>query len=157
VLLIACVNVANLLLARGAARAREITIRASLGASRWRIVRQLLIESAMLSIVGGGVGFGTAIYAVRLVAVAVTSGTVGPQPFWLNWSMDWRVYLFFGAVSTLACLMFGLAPALHISRLGAGRANDAAHTVAGGVQARRWTAALIVTQLALTLVLLSGA
>lgn len=155
VLLIACANVANLLLARSAHRAREISVRVALGATRWRIVRQLLLESVLLSIVAGLFGLALASVGIRMFD-AVTQD-VG-KPYWMVFSMDARVFAFFAAVCLLTGVLFGLAPALHVSKSDlndvlkeGGRGN------AGGVRARRWTSALIVVELALTLVLLAGA
>jgi predicted permease len=155
VLLIACANVANLLLARSAHRAREISLRVAVGASRWRIVRQLLIESVLLAVVAGLFGLALAYVGVRLFDAATQD--VG-KPYWMVFSIDMSVFAFFAAVCLLTGVLFGLAPALHVSKTDlndvlkeGGRGN------AGGVRARRWTGALIVIELALTLVLLAGA
>src|SRR6185295_3476205 len=157
VLLIACVNVANLLLARSTQRSREIAIRASLGATRWRIVRQLLIESALLAALAGVVGLAASIYGVRLISAAVLDPTQ-PPPFWLDWAVDNRGYLFLVAISCLATLLFGLLPALHISRTDVHETlKDGGRSASGGARARRWTSVLMVGELALTVVLLAGA
>ena len=155
VLLIACANVANLLLARAAQRAREMAVRVSLGATRWRIVRQLLIESILLAVIGGAFGLLLAVAATRWFD-AVTQG-VG-RPFFIQFTMDRRVFAFFAAVCLATGVIFGLAPALHLSKTdvievikGGGRGGG------GGLRVRRWTSALIVGELALTLVLLAGA
>ena len=159
VLLIACVNVANLLLARAVHRSREIAIRSSLGATRWRIVRQLLAESVLLAVIAGVVGFVLFLNGVAIFRVSVDGmiGVDGPSPFWMNFSVDARVYAFLAIVGLGTSLVFGLAPALHVSRNGNVWFKDGGRAVAGGSHAHRWTAALIVAQLALTLVLLAGA
>jgi putative ABC transport system permease protein len=155
VLLIACANVANLLLARSANRAREISVRIALGATRWRIIRQLLIESVLLSVIAGLFGLGLAVIGIRLFDAATQDAG---KPYWMVFSMDPVVFAFFAAVCFATGIIFGLAPALHVSKTDlndvlkeGGRGN------AGGVRARRWTSALIVVELALTLVLLAGA
>jgi predicted permease len=155
VLLIACANVANLLLARSAQRAREISVRVALGATRWRIVRQLLLESVLLSIVAGVFGLGLSIVGVRLFDAATQDAG---KPYWMVFSMDASVFAFLASICLATGILFGLAPALHVSKTDlndvlkeGGRGN------AGGVRARRWTSALIVVELALTLVLLAGA
>jgi putative ABC transport system permease protein len=155
VLLIACANVANLLLARSAARAREISVRIALGATRWRIVRQLLIESVLLSIVAGIFGLGLSAIGIRLFDAATQDAG---KPYWMVFTMDTTVVAFFAVICLGTGVIFGLAPALHVSKTDlndvlkeGGRSNS------GGVRARRWTSALIVVELALTLVLLAGA
>lgn len=158
VLLIACANVANLLLARSSSRTREIAVRASLGATRGRIVRQLLVESVLLACAGGLLGLGLAILGVRLFDAATAAPELG-KPYWMTFSMDPVVFLYLAAICVATGIIFGLAPALHVSRTDV---NDVlketgGRSAAGGVRTRRWTGALIVTELVLTLVLLAGA
>jgi putative ABC transport system permease protein len=156
VLLIACANVANLLLARAAQRSREIAVRVSLGASRWRIVRQLLVESLLLSILSGVLGLGLSTIGVRMFDAATTG--VG-KPYWMTFTMDPVVFGFLAAICVGTGVLFGLAPALHVSKTdvhevlkeGGGRSGT------GGMRARRWTSVLIVVEVMLTLVLLAGA
>ncbi len=155
VLLIACANVANLLLARSAARTREMSVRVSLGASRWRIVRQLLVESVVLSIIGGVLGLGLAFVGVRLFDAATQD--VG-KPYWIQFTMDARVFGFFAAICLGTGIVFGLAPALHVSKADLNEVlKEGGRSGSSGVRARRWTGVLIVAELALTLVLLAGA
>ena len=155
VLLIACSNVANLLLAQAADRAREIGVRVSLGATRWRIVRQLLVESVMLSLVSGVVGLGLAQLGIKWFD-AETQG-VG-KPYWMVFQMDARTFAFFVAVSVLSGILFGLMPALHISKTNLNEVlKEGGRTGGGGTRTRRWAGALVVTQVTLTLVLLAGA
>ncbi|HEV3060002.1 MAG TPA: ABC transporter permease [Vicinamibacterales bacterium] len=156
VLLIACANVANLLLARSASRSREIAVRVSLGASRWRIVRQLLVESLLLALAAGAVGFGLSVFGVRLFD-AITSD-VG-KPYWMKFTMDRTVLAFLAVVCVGTGVLFGLAPALHVSRTDVNEVMKEAggRSGTGGMRARRWTSALIVLEIVLTLVLLAGA
>jgi len=155
VLLIACANVANLLLARSAARAREICIRVSLGASRWRIVRQLLVESVLLALISGALGYVLAIFGVRWFD-SVTQN-VG-KPYWIRFTMDGTVFAFLAAVCLGTGVLFGLAPALHVSKTDVNEVlkEAAGRSGTGGQRARRWAGVLIVGELALTLVLLAG-
>ena len=113
VLLIACVNVANLLLVRSTKRAREIAIRISIGATRWRIVRQLLVESVLLAALGGGLGLLLAFAGTRWFDAA-TQGL--GRPYYLQFTMDERVLAFFATVCLATGILFGLAPALHTSK-----------------------------------------
>jgi predicted permease len=156
VLLIACANVANLLLARSAQRAREIGVRVSLGATRWRIVRQLLVESVLLALASGVLGLVLALAGTRWFEAATAD--VG-KPYWIRFTMDGSVFAFFAAVCLATGIVFGLAPALHISRTDINEVlkESGGRSGGGGSRARRWTGALIVVELALTLVLLAGA
>jgi len=155
VLLIACSNVANLLLARAAHRSREIAVRVSLGATRWRIVRQLLVESVLLAFISGVVGLAVAQILIRWFDGETQN--VG-KPYWMTFEMDGSVFAFFGVVCLLTGIVFGIAPALHISKTNVNEVlKEAGRSGSGGRRARRWTAALVVVELALTLVLLAGA
>jgi putative ABC transport system permease protein len=152
VLLVACVNVANLMLARATARQREFALRAALGASRWRIMRQLLIESLLLASAGGVLGFVLSIWALRLLLTAIP----GDLPFWMNFNLDWRVLGFTLAITLLTGLIFGAMPALQTSRVDlndtlkeGGRGNS-------GVRSRA-RSLLVVSEIAMSLVLLVGA
>ena len=155
VLLIACANVANLLLSRSTNRAREISVRISLGASRWRVVRQLLIESVLLATVSGLAGLGIAAIGIRLFDRATQD--VG-RPYWIQFTMDGTVLGFFALVCLGTGIIFGLAPALHVSKTDVNEVlKEGGRTGSAGVRARRWTGALMVAELTLTVVLLAGA
>src|SRR5215510_9772713 len=152
VLLVACVNVANLMLARATARHKEFALRAALGASRWRIMRQLLIESMLLAIAGGVLGFVLSIWALHLLLTAIPIDL----PFWMNFDLDLRVLGFTLGITLLTGLIFGAVPALQTSRVNlndtlkeGGRGNS-------GVRSRV-RSVLVVTEIAMSLVLLVGA
>ncbi len=155
VLLIACSNVANLLLARAAKRTSEVSVRVAVGASRWQVVRQLLIESLLLALVAGALGLLLSVAGIRWFDAETQ--TVG-KPFWMVFTMDWRKFAFLLAVCVATGVLFGLAPALHVSRTNINETlKEGGRSGSGGIRARRWTTGLIVAQLALTLVLLAGA
>jgi putative ABC transport system permease protein len=155
VLLIACANVANLLLARSAQRSREIAVRVSLGASRWRIVRQLLVESVVLAIVSGVIGLGLSLIGIRLFDAETSA--VG-KPYWMEFTLDPIVFFFLAAICLGTGIAFGLAPALHVSKTDVNEVlKEGGRSGTGGIRARRWTSALIVVEVVLTLVLLAGA
>jgi putative ABC transport system permease protein len=155
VLLIACANVANLLLARAIQRTRDTSIRTALGASRWRIVRQLLVESVVLSVLGGVLGLGIGLLGVRWIDVATLPTG---RPYWLDFTMDFRVFGYFAAVSVLTGILFGLAPALQISKSSVSEnLKEGGRGASGGKRSGRMTDALLVGQIGLTIVLLVGA
>src|SRR5579871_2359154 len=158
VLLIACFNVANLLLARSTQRSREIAVRISLGASRWRIVRQLLIESLLLAAISGVAGFAIGYAGIRMLDRTLSDPNLG-KPYWMTFTLDPLVIGFFATVCISTALLFGLAPALHVSKTDVNDVLKEAggRSGTGAVGARRWTAALIVLEVTLTLVLLAGA
>jgi len=153
VLLICCVNLANLLLARGVARQRELAVRLALGAGRGRLVRTLMMESVLLALLGGGLGIAFAHVALQTIGnLAATS-----VPFIREASLGGTVLAFTAGVSLLTALIFGLLPALRQSR---GEAVDALRTgtrSTGGPQVRAWQQGLLVGQIAAVLVLLASA
>ena len=156
VLFIACANVANLRLAQALRRMTETSIRTALGASRWRIVRQLLTESLLLSVLGGALGLGFAFVGVRLFDRAVAN--IGGKPYWIDFSIDYMVFGYLGIVCVGTAILFGLMPALKASRADLNASlKDGSRSSLGGLKSRRWTGALIVAELSLTLVLLVGA
>jgi predicted permease len=155
-LLIACANVANLMLVRSARRSREISIRTSLGATRWRIVRQLLVECLLVALAAGALGFALSIAGVRLYAYAVSGIDF---PYWYNerWTMDGRVFAFFATVCLGAGFLFGLVPALQLSRPEVNQSlKSTSRTSTGGHAQQRWTSVLLIVQVAFTLTLLTA-
>ncbi len=155
VLLIACANLANLMLARALGSSREISVRIALGAGRWRIIRQLLIESMMLSGLGGLAGWFIAKFGVRAYQAAMVS-----KSSWLilNYSMDARVLGYLIAISIGTGLVFGLAPALRLSRLDVNATlKDGGRGATGGGHAKHLSSLLVTAEMALAVVLLAGA
>ncbi|MFL6589537.1 MAG: ABC transporter permease [Chthoniobacterales bacterium] len=154
VLLIACANLANLLAARGAARAREFAVRSAVGASRGQIIRQLLIESLVLALVGGLLGIGLAAWG-RDVLVALSPPGV---PRFQNLSLNGWVLAFSVTLSVVTSLLFGLWPAWHTSRADISLAlNAGGRGSSDGPAARRSRDLLVIAEVALTLILLSAA
>ena len=155
VLLIACANVANLLLSRSVHRSREIAVRIALGATRWRVVRQLLVESVCLGVMGGVLGLGLAAIGVRLFDRAVADSG---KPYWVVFTMDYTVFGFLAMICVLTGIIFGLAPALQVTKTNVNEVlKEGGRGNAGGVRARWLTGTMVVLELALTLVLLVGA
>ncbi len=154
VLLIACANVANLQLARAFGRMREISIRVALGAGRWRIVRQLLIESLMLSAAGGAIGWLLALWGIHTFDAAVTPTG---KPAALDFSMDLRALLYLAAITIGTGLLFGLAPALRLSKLDVNTALKDGGRGSSAGRGKYLSGLLVVVEMALAVVLLAGA
>ena len=153
VLLIACVNVANLLLARGASRRKEVAIRGALGAGRRRVVGQLLVESLLLSVAGGVLGIGLAIPVLRYLSHAAPANVPRIQDAAINLPV-----LLFTLVLAIVCgLVFGLAPALRTSRMDLQEALRDGHRGSGGSVRDRLRTGLVVAEIAVALLLLDGA
>ena len=154
VLLIACVNVANLVLARGTARQHELALRRAVGASRARIVAQLFTESGMLALLGGILGLILGVWANRIIQLSLPS----EMPFWINFDLDSTVFVFVALLTMATTLVFGLLPAVEFS------GNAQSHLLhsegRGGstnVKRRRTTNLLLVSEIALSFVLLIAA
>lgn len=162
VLLIACVNVANLLLARAAGRQREIGVRLAMGASRGRIVRQLVTESVLLSMAGGAVGLLLAVWTLSALYPIVLSSVPLPEGlmagFSLNLAPDWRVFSFTLLLAALAGIGAGLAPALQASKPDLTRAlKDEGSALGQHLSQSRLRSALVVAQIAVCMALLVAA
>jgi predicted lysophospholipase L1 biosynthesis ABC-type transport system permease subunit len=143
-----------MLLSRAVGRQREISIRAAMGASRWRVIRQLLIESILLSVTGGLLGLALASWGTRAFNLAVSD--VG-KPYWIDFSMDHTVFGYFAFVSVFTGILFGLAPAMRASRVNLNETLKEGARSAGGKQSGYLSGALVVFQFVLALVLLTGA
>ncbi|HKZ02179.1 MAG TPA: ABC transporter permease, partial [Pyrinomonadaceae bacterium] len=153
VLLIACANVANLLLARASVRQKEIAIRAAIGATRGRVIRQLLTESLLLSIVGGVIGVLLALWAIEVLV----SSNPGNLPRVAEIRLDKEVLLFAFGLTTLTSVLFGLAPALQVSRNDLNDAlKDGMRDTGGGIRRNRIRSAFVISEIALSLILLAG-
>ncbi len=153
VLLIACANVANLLLARATSRQKEIAVRTALGASRFRIVRHLLTESLLLAVVSGAIGLLLSVWMTRLL-IAVSPAN---SPRFDEIAIDSRVFLFTFVVTILTALVFGLAPSLQLSRLGVNETlKESGRQGTPAVAGNRIGSLLMVTEIALSFILLVG-
>jgi predicted permease len=153
VLLIACANVTNMMLSRAQARSREIAVRAAIGASRWQIIRQLLVECVLLSTLGGLVGLVLARFGVHQFDLGTQD--VG-KPYWVLFEMDWRAFSYFAGISIMTGIIFGIVPAIRSSRVDLNTALK--DGTAGGTQKTgRLSGVLVAFQFALTVILLAGA
>jgi putative ABC transport system permease protein len=152
--LIACANVANLLLARGATRTKEIGIRLALGAGRGQIVRQLLAESLVLGLAGSALGLIFAVWGVDLMLAALPNEI----PYWINFNFDSRVFGFALGIGAVSSILFGLLPALQSSNPQlVDVLKEGGRSGGGGVKGQRVRNSLVVAEVALALVLLIGA
>ncbi|MGH9613269.1 MAG: ABC transporter permease [Bryobacteraceae bacterium] len=160
VLLIACANVANLLLARAAARQKEIAVRLSVGATRWRLIRQLMTESVLLAVAGGAVGSVFAFWSFDLLVRKLMSELPpGTPPLSLNLTPDVRVLAYALGISLLTGLAFGLLPALQASRpdLNAALKDEGAGFAGHALSKGRLRSVLVVAQVSVCLILLISA
>ncbi|MEO7082809.1 MAG: ABC transporter permease [Gemmatimonadaceae bacterium] len=155
VLLIACANVANLLLARAAARAKEMAVRVALGANSWRVIRQMLTESILVSLVGATLGVVFAFAFLGWIRASILGGI----PFWMRFTIDGPVLLFTVAVAVATGLLFGIVPALQSARpnLNETLRDAGARGSSAGRSRQRLRSSLVIGEVALSLVLLVGA
>ncbi len=154
VLMIACANVANLLLARAAVRQREISIRAALGAGKWRIIRQLLTEAILIGLLSAPLGIAIAWIGLQLVDRGIPADSV---PYFIHWSLDGRSLLYTVAISMLTGIIFGLAPALQAARTNLQDSLKEGARGATGGRRGRMRSVLVVAEIGMSLILLVGA
>ncbi len=154
VLIIACVNVSNLLVARASLRRREVAVRMALGAGRTRVVRQHLTEVLVLATAGGAIGVVLSIFGMRWFTRALS---VNPPPFWITFELDYRVLLFVGGLIILASLFAGALPALHAVRVSAGAVLKDHSRGSTSASLGRFSSVLVVGELAVSCGLLIAA
>jgi putative ABC transport system permease protein len=157
VLLIACANLANLMLSRAMGRAHEISIRVALGAGRWQIARQLIVESVLLSSIGGLFGWWVATWGVRTYALLERGPGLSPWRV-LDYTMDYRTLAYMVVMSVFTGMLFGIGPAIRLSRADVyGALREGGRGATGGVRRRRLSGLLVTGEVALAVVLLAGA
>jgi putative ABC transport system permease protein len=154
VLLIACVNVSNLLVARASLRRREVAVRMALGAGRHRVVRQHLTEVLVLATAGGAIGIVLSIFGMRWFTDALS---VNPPPFWISFELDYRVMLFVLGLIVLASVFAGTLPALHAARVSAATALKDDNRSSTSAKLGRFSSALVIAELAVSCGLLIAA
>jgi putative ABC transport system permease protein len=155
VLIIGCVNVANLLLARGAERQREIAVRLAIGAGRWQLVRQLLLEAVVIAVLSVPAALAVAWVAFGLLKSAMPASLIRFVPGWATMGIDWRLALFTFAAALIAAMVFGLVPALQVSRPQlTSSLRDGGRSATAGATRSRLRRGLVVAQVALALPLL---
>jgi len=160
VLLIACANVANLLLARASVRTREVALRGALGAGRGRLVRQMLAEVLILSVVGGGIGLWLGLVGLDWFqatfdhVMAAAGGRADEIPGWMTFDRDLRAYLFVAGATVLSCAFAGMVPALRASATEAGEAIKAGSRGSRDLTQGRFTSSLVVAEVAMSCLLL---
>jgi putative ABC transport system permease protein len=153
VLLIACANAANLLMMRAARRGHEIAVRASLGASRARIVRQLLVESALLAALGGVFGLMMSALGLHVINTIIPENTLA---YWMRWALDLRAFALLCAMCLGTVLVFGLAPAVHVAHTDVNDViKSGGHGASGAARGRRWTTVILTVECGLTMVMLA--
>jgi putative ABC transport system permease protein len=156
VLLIACANVANLLLARAASRSKEMAVRSALGASRWRVVKQLLTESLLIALAGASLGVAFGYGFLQWVKASIPQGNI---PFWMKFEIDQTVLGYTALVAVATGFLFGLVPAIQASRpdLNSTLRESGSRGSSAGRARQRVRSALVVVEVALSLILLVGA
>lgn len=156
VLLIACANVANLMLARASGRQREIAVRTAIGASRGRIIRQMVTESVILALLAGAIAIPLSYQGLSLIQMAIPPEN--PMPYYMHFEIDQKTLIYTGAISLLTGIIFGLAPALSASK---GRLHetlkDGARGAGGSLRSNKVRNGLVIAEVGLSLVLLVGA
>ncbi len=153
VILVACANVANLMMARAMRRSPEIAIRTSLGASRGRLIVQMLVEAMVLAAIGGALGGVLSVIGVRLFQSAIPDGML---PYWLDYSMDGRVFAGLVLISLATAIVFGLVPAVQASRTDVNRTlKDGGRSNMGRSGMRIWTTVFLTAEIALAMIMLT--